>query len=85
MSVCEAVRCLQEELIGNAGSAVVFVFHNVQGGERELLRQAPGHAERRRDVKPAADEYRRDAGDAPGPPADAIGRQERVLAEEVGH
>ena len=64
---------------------MVFVFDDMQGGKRELLRQAPGHAERRRDVEPAADEHRRNTGDAVGAPADAIRWQEPVLAEEVGH
>jgi hypothetical protein len=45
-SVREAARGLHQESVGNVGSAVVFVLDDVQGGQRELLRQAPGHAER---------------------------------------
>jgi hypothetical protein len=42
----EAIRCLHEELLGEAGSTVVFVFDDVQNGKREMPREAPGHAER---------------------------------------
>ena len=58
---------------------------NMQGGERELLREAPDHTDRRRNVKPAANEHCRDIGNAVDAPADAIWRQKRVLAEEVSH
>ena len=84
-SLCEAIRCLHDELIGDVGSAVVFVFDYMQGGKRELLCEAPDHTERRRNVEPATNEHRRNIGDAVDAPADAIRRQKRVLAEEVSH
>src|SRR5260370_41754391 len=84
-SLCEAIRRLHEELIGDVGSAVVFVFDYMQSGQWELLCEAPDHAERRGNVEPATNESRRDAGDAVDSPADAIRRQKRVLAEEVSH
>jgi hypothetical protein len=84
-SIREAVRRLHEKLLGGVGSAMVFVFDHMQGGKRELLRQTPGHAERCGDVEAATHEHRRNASDASGAPADAIGGQERVVAEEVGH
>jgi hypothetical protein len=45
-SLCEAVHGLYEKRVGDVSSAVVFVFDDVQGGQRELLRETPGHAER---------------------------------------
>lgn len=45
-SAREAVRRLHEKLVGNVSSAVVFALDDMQGGERELLRKTPGHAER---------------------------------------
>ena len=74
-SLCEAIRRLDEEFVGDVGSAVVFVFDYMQGGKRELLREAPDHAERRCDAEPTSDEHRRNIGDAVGAPADAIRRQ----------
>ena len=64
LQVVVAIRCLHEELIGDVGSAVVFVFDYMQGGKRELLREAPDHTERRRNVEPATNEHRRNIGDA---------------------
>ena len=84
-SLCEAIRRLHEELIGDVGSAVVFAFDYMQGGKRELLCEAPDHTERRCNVEPATNEHRRNIGDAVDAPADAIRRQKRVLAEEVSH
>jgi hypothetical protein len=84
-SACEAVGRLDEEFIGDVGSAVVFVFDYVQGGQRELSCEAPDHAERRCDVEPAPDEHRRNTGDAAGAPADAVRGEKGVLAEEVRH
>ena len=45
-SSCEAVRCLHEELVGDVGSAVAFVFDDVQGGSRQLPCETPDHTER---------------------------------------
>ena len=45
-SLCEAIRRLDEEFIGDVGSAVVFVFYYMQGGKRELLYETPNHTER---------------------------------------
>src|ERR1700730_7431486 len=84
-SLCEAIGRLHEELIGDVGSAVVFVFDDMQGGQRELLCEAPDHTERRCNVEPATNEHRRNIGDAVDSPADAIRWQKRVLAEEVSH
>jgi hypothetical protein len=42
----EPVRGLHEKLIGSVSSTVVFVFDDVQGGERELPRKTPDHTER---------------------------------------
>ena len=45
-SSCEAVRCLHEELVGDVGSAVAFVFDDVQGRSRQLPCETPDHTER---------------------------------------
>jgi hypothetical protein len=45
-STREPVRRLHEKLIGSVSSTVVFVFDDMQGGERELPRKTPDHAER---------------------------------------
>ena len=45
-STREPVRRLHEKLIGSVSSTVVFVFDDMQGGERELPRNTPDHAER---------------------------------------
>lgn len=45
-SACEPLRRLPEKRIGAVSSTVVFVFDDMQGGQRELLGQPPGHAER---------------------------------------
>jgi hypothetical protein len=37
---------LHEKLIGGVSSTVVFVLDDMQGGERELPRKTPDHAER---------------------------------------
>ena len=42
----EVVGGLHEQVIGDVGSAVVFEFDHVQGCARQLLREAPDHAER---------------------------------------
>ncbi len=80
-SLCEAIRCLHDELIGDVGSAVVFVFDYMQGGKRELLCEAPDHTERRRNVEPATNEHRRNIGDAVDAPADAIRRLSHQASE----
>src|SRR5260370_42419414 len=82
-SLCDAIRCLHDELIGDVGSAVVFVFDYMQGGKRGLLCVAPDHSERRRKVGPATNEHRRNIGDAVAAPADATRRPERGVAAAV--
>lgn len=44
-STGEGVGCLHEDLVGHVSAAVVFLFDDMQRGERELLRETPGHAE----------------------------------------
>jgi hypothetical protein len=37
---------LHEQSIGGVSSAMVFVFDDMQGGKRKLLRETPDHTER---------------------------------------
>jgi hypothetical protein len=73
---------LDENLVREAGSTVVFAFYDVQGRQGESLGESPGHTEWGGDVESAAHEYRRNVGDATQPSADATGRQDPWCAKK---
>jgi hypothetical protein len=46
VSGCEAVCGLHEQVIGDVGSAVIFVLDDVQGRVGQLLGETPDHTQR---------------------------------------